>query len=51
MMAPGGTIANIYVHGNKVDIQRELLWDRAVLAAKPIQHNTDLLFSRILLPC
>ena len=25
MIAPGGTIANIRVHGNKVDIQLELL--------------------------
>ena len=32
MIAPGGTIANIRVHGNKVDIQLELLWDRAVFA-------------------
>ena len=48
MIAPGGTIANICVHGNKVDIQLELLWDRAVFAPQAVQHNPDLLFSRIL---
>jgi alcohol dehydrogenase len=45
MIAPGGTIANIYVHGNNADIQLELHWDRAVFAPQAVQHNPDLLFS------
>jgi alcohol dehydrogenase len=30
IIAPGGTIANIGVHGTKVDLHLELLWDRNV---------------------
>lgn len=29
-MAAGGTIANIGVHGSKVDLHLELLWDRNI---------------------
>lgn len=30
IIAPGGTIANIGVHGTKVDLHLELLWDRNI---------------------
>ena len=30
IIAPGGTIANIGVHGKKVDLHLELLWDRNI---------------------
>ena len=30
VVAPGGTIANIGVHGTKVDLHLELLWDRNI---------------------
>ncbi|MEO6926989.1 MAG: zinc-dependent alcohol dehydrogenase family protein, partial [Rhodanobacter sp.] len=30
LVAPGGTIANIGVHGSKVDLHLELLWDRNI---------------------
>ena len=30
MVAPGGTIANIGVHGKKVDLHLESLWDRNI---------------------
>jgi alcohol dehydrogenase len=30
IVAPGGTIANIGVHGTKVDLHLELLWDRNI---------------------
>ena len=30
LVAPGGTIANIGVHGRKVDLHLELLWDRNI---------------------
>ena len=30
LIAPGGTIANIGVHGTKVDLHLELLWDRNI---------------------
>ena len=30
IIAPGGTIANIGVHGRKVDLHLELLWDRNI---------------------
>ena len=30
IVAPGGTIANIGVHGKKVDLHLELLWDRNI---------------------
>jgi alcohol dehydrogenase len=30
LVAPGGTIANIGVHGKKVDLHLELLWDRNI---------------------
>jgi len=31
LVAPGGMIANIGVHGTKVDLHRERLWDRNVM--------------------
>jgi alcohol dehydrogenase len=31
IVAPGGTIANIGVHGKKVDLHLERLWDRNVI--------------------
>jgi alcohol dehydrogenase len=31
IIAPGGTIANIGVHGKKVDLHLELLWDRNIV--------------------
>ena len=30
LVAPGGTIANIGVHGTKVDLHLESLWDRNI---------------------
>ena len=30
LIAPGGTIANIGVHGTKVDLHLETLWDRNI---------------------
>jgi alcohol dehydrogenase len=30
IIAPGGTIANIGVHGAKVDLHLEMLWDRNI---------------------
>lgn len=30
LVAPGGTIANIGVHGTKVDLHLEQLWDRNI---------------------
>ena len=30
LVAPGGTLANIGVHGSKVDLHLELLWDRNI---------------------
>ena len=30
IVAPGGTIANIGVHGKKVDLHLESLWDRNI---------------------
>ena len=30
IIAPGGTIANIGVHGKKADLHLELLWDRNI---------------------
>jgi alcohol dehydrogenase len=30
IVAPGGNIANISVHGTKVDLQLEYLWDRNI---------------------
>ena len=43
-MAPGGIIANIGVHGVKVDLHLEKLWDRNIIDHHPPRrhgHDAD----------
>ena len=43
IIAPGGTIANIGVHGKKVDLHLELLWDRNIAITTRLVDTSTIL--------
>ncbi|KNB18819.1 alcohol dehydrogenase [Fusarium oxysporum f. sp. lycopersici 4287] len=48
LLAPGGTLANVGVHGTKADLHLQKLWDRNIFSwvrqveAKPTHHASDM---------
>lgn len=46
LVAPGGTIANVGVHGAKVDLHLEKLWSQNICMLRPLGHYLLLLLLR-----
>src|SRR3546814_1620407 len=42
LVAPGGVIANVGVHGTKVDLHLEQLWSRNVTITRSEEHTSEL---------
>ena len=49
LIAPGGVIANVGVHGKKVDLHLETLWDRniAITARLVVMATIPMLFKTV----